>query len=113
MTTVISYLHEQCSVQDDAFDTPLLSYANAVLFGLKQLGVINTLVLITKDTLWTDLNLLKPEYLEIIKAILGMRVKLLFDATSTQSAILQDAIETMESRLVIDMDLTSNTPVVP
>lgn len=109
-TTILEFIRDATSTPDDSYDAVLLTHINAVMFGLKQLGVL-TYRVITAETLWTDLELAKADILEVIKQVMSLRVRYLFDATGSQQTLLYEAIAEYESRLLIDMDLTP--PVVP
>lgn len=108
--TVLEFIRDATSTPDDSYDAALLTHINAVMFGLKQLGVL-TYKVVTAETLWTDIEIAKPDILEVIKQIMSLRVRYLFDATGTQQTLLYEAFTEYESRLLIEMDL--NPPVVP
>jgi hypothetical protein len=110
--TILEFIRDAASSPDDSYDTVLLTHTNAVMFGLYQLGAL-TLKTVTPTTLWTDLTVTKPSILEVIKQIISLRVRYLFDSTASQQGTLYEAFSEYESRLLIELDLHPVIPVPP
>jgi len=107
--TILEFIRDATSTPDDSYDTVLLTHVNGVIFGLHQLGAV-TLKTITPTTLWTDLAVSNVTILEVVKQIISLRVRYLFDSTASQQGTLYEAFSEYESRVLIELDLH---PVVP
>jgi len=102
--TILEFVRDATSTPDDSYDAVLLTHVNGVMFGLYQLGAL-TLSTVTAATVWTDLTVAKPAIFEVIKQIISLRVRYLFDSTASQQGTLYEAFTEYESRLLIELDL--------
>jgi len=106
---ILEFIRDATNTPDDSYDTVLLTNTNAVVVGLYQLGAL-TFTTIDKDSLWEDLLIANPVILAIVKQIMSLRVRYMFDATASQQGTLYEAFSEYESRLLLILELT---PVVP
>lgn len=102
---ILDHVRDYVSAQGTAYDSVLISHINGALFTLLQLGVLTTYVPVTVDTKWTDLVITNPQFIEIIKIIISLRVKVVFDSTASQQTVLFDQITEYESRLIVATDI--------
>jgi hypothetical protein len=102
--TILEFIRDATSTPDDSYDAVLLTHINGVMFGLYQLGAV-TLKTVTTLTVWTDLTVANPTILEVVKQIISLRVRYLFDSTASQQGTLYEAFTEYESRLLIELDL--------
>jgi hypothetical protein len=107
--TILEFIRDATSTPDDSYDSVLITHINSVMFGLYQLGAL-TLRTVTPTTLWTDLTIAKPNIIEVIKQIVSLRVRYLYDSTASQQGTIYEAFTEYESRLLIELDLK---PVIP
>jgi hypothetical protein len=107
--TILEFVRDATSTPDDSYDAVLLTHVNAVIFGLYQLGALN-LITVTPVTVWANITVSNPAILEVIKQIISLRVRYLFDSTASQQGTIYEAFSEYESRLLIELDLH---PVVP
>lgn len=86
-----------------AFDDDFISYINAALAELNQLGIgpAEGLQIEDETTLWTEFY--EDPRLNAVQAFVGLRVRLLFDPPATSFAIsmMEDQLREMGWRLVV------------
>lgn len=102
---ILDHVRDFVSVQGTSYDSMLIMHINSALFTLLQLGVLTSYIAITADTKWTDLVITNPQFIEIIKTIVSLRVKVVFDSTASQQQILFEQITEFESRLIVATDI--------
>lgn len=94
------------AAEDTAFNDDFLSYINAALAELNQLGIgpAEGLAIEDESTLWTEFY--EDPRLNGIQTFVGLRVKLLFDPPATSFAItmIEDQLREMGWRLVVAME---------
>lgn len=107
--TILSDVKKTLGVQDDSFDSELLTHINGAVATLVQLGVesLSAIGTINEETEWPKtapgIETLPPFVVSIYKSLLPLRVQTVFDppANSTVSSSLNAIITEFEARLAL------------
>lgn len=110
--TILEFTRDAVSVPDESYDTVLLTHINTAIFGLYQLGAI-ALKTVDSTTVWSDLTFSRPSISELVKQVISLRVKYVFDSTVSQQGVIYEAYTECESRILVEMDTNPIIPTVP
>ena len=99
-SSILNSVKKVCNIaeSDTSFDTDLLLYTNAQLSVLPQLGVVDSPFSITDATdQWSDYFEEGADATEMVKAYIGIAVRLVFDPPA--SAPVKEALENYKNEL--------------
>jgi hypothetical protein len=90
---------------DDTFDLDIITFINSALSAIQQLGVNEGFQIEDESAVWTDFCD-TPEWLGLIRTIVYLRVRMLFDPpnTSYTQQALTNQIEQLEWRLNVNRE---------
>jgi len=108
MNSVLLSVRDYLAVPDGSYDDIIKAHINTTWFGLYQLGVMPVQTVSDELLLWSSVSatLSNPDFLPLIKTVTCLRVKLLFDVSSSQIELIMTTIQELESRMLIETDLT-------
>lgn len=98
--SILNSVKKMCNVaeSDTSFDTDLILYTNAQLSILPQLGVCETPFSISDESEeWSDFLTEGSDETEMVKAYLGVAVRLVFDPPTSGS--VKEALENYKNEL--------------
>jgi hypothetical protein len=119
LSSIFETVKKFCGIDLDsgAFDQDIILLTNGALFNLTQIGIgpRQGFKITGTEEVWTDF-LGDVVSLEAAKALVCIRVRILFDPNSISAAVLgayQTMIAEYEWRLLIQGELNAEQPTVP